>query len=207
MNTCVCGHSKQFHACGSGRCEVIPQGGLRCGCQGFKLPVPDSELPTVEDVQAVYAQTATRKGDWFVTYSGKQFWPLDPQPQDVCVRDIAHHLSLVCRFGGAVRTHYSVAQHSLIVADILPPRLKLRGLLHDATEAYVGDMVRPLKRFMPDYREVENKVWAAIIAVTAEGSKSSTWRSRSASWALPRASMSVEGMTTVKRAGRSSSWA
>ena len=108
--------------------------------------------------------TATRKGDWFVTYSGKQFWPLDPQPQDVCVRDIAHHLSLVCRFGGAVRTHYSVAQHSLIVADILPPRLKLRGLLHDATEAYVGDMVRPLKRFMPDYREVENTVWAAIVA-------------------------------------------
>ncbi|MDE2099462.1 MAG: phosphohydrolase [Patescibacteria group bacterium] len=105
-----------------------------------------------------------RKGDWFVTYSGKQFWPLDPKPEDICIHDIAHHLSLICRFGGAVRQHYSVAQHSLVVADILPRPLKLRGLLHDATEAYVGDMVRPLKRFMDDYRSVESFVWAAIRA-------------------------------------------
>jgi hypothetical protein len=105
-----------------------------------------------------------RRGDYVTTYTCKKFWPLDPQPRDVCVRDIAHHLSLICRFGGAVRTHYSVAQHSLIVADILPPRLKLRGLLHDATEAYIGDMVSPLKRFMPEYREVEGRIWAAIVA-------------------------------------------
>jgi 5'-deoxynucleotidase YfbR-like HD superfamily hydrolase len=109
------------------------------------------------------ADFSNRKGDWFVTYSGKQFWPLDPQAGDICIRDIAHHLSLVCRFGGAVRAHYSVAQHSLMVADILPPSLKLHGLLHDATEAYVGDMVRPLKLFMPEYREVEQRVWSAVV--------------------------------------------
>ena len=104
-----------------------------------------------------------RKGDWFHTYSGKQFYPLDPRVDDICIRDIAHHLSLVCRFGGAVRAHYSVAQHSLMVADILPQHLKLQGLLHDATEAYVGDMVRPLKQSMPEYCKVEKSIWDAIV--------------------------------------------
>lgn len=104
-----------------------------------------------------------RKGDWFLTYTGRQFWPLDPRAEDVCIRDIAHHLSLICRFNGACRAHYSVAQHSVMVADILPPPLKFYGLLHDATEAYVGDMVRPLKRSMPEYQQVENLVWLAIV--------------------------------------------
>lgn len=107
---------------------------------------------------------APRKGDWFLTYTGKQFWPLDPRPEDVCIRDIAHHLSLICRFNGACRTHYSVAQHSVLVADLIPAPLKLHGLLHDATEAYVGDMVRPLKRDMPAFCEVEKRI-AEVIAV------------------------------------------
>ena len=83
-----------------------------------------------------------RKGDWFLTYTGRQFWPLDPRPEDICIRDIAHHLSLCCRFNGACRVHYSVAQHSVMVANILPAPLRFWGLMHDATEAYVGDMVR-----------------------------------------------------------------
>lgn len=105
----------------------------------------------------------TRNGDWFLTYTGRQFWPLDPRPEDICIRDIAHHLSLCCRFNGACRVHYSVAQHSIMVADILPAPLKFYGLMHDATEAYVGDMVRPLKRNLPEYQRVEELVWNAIV--------------------------------------------
>ena len=104
----------------------------------------------------------TRKGDWFQTYLGIQFHPTDPRPEDVNINDIAHHLSLICRFGGAVKQFYSVGQHSLFVADLLPKPLKLQGLMHDATEAYIGDMIRPLKLSMPEFRACEDRVWRAI---------------------------------------------
>lgn len=87
-----------------------------------------------------------RVGDWMQTYTGRQFWPLDPRPADIDIMDIAHHLSLICRFGGASREFYSVAQHSVLVSERCDPADALWGLLHDAAEAYVGDMVRPLKR-------------------------------------------------------------
>lgn len=105
---------------------------------------------------------AQRYGDWMLTYTGRQFWVEDPRPEDVDITDIAHALSMQCRFNGHCRTFYSVAQHSCIVASILPDELKLWGLLHDAAEAYVGDMVRPLKRGMPAFGEAEAKVMAAI---------------------------------------------
>jgi uncharacterized protein len=96
-----------------------------------------------------------RIGDWLQTFTGKQFYPRDPRVEDVDIRDIAHALSLVCRFGGHVKELYSVAQHSVIVSEIVPDHLALEGLLHDAAEAYIGDMVRPLKEAMPAYKEVE----------------------------------------------------
>lgn len=104
----------------------------------------------------------TRYGDWFLTHSGRQFWPLDPHIDDICIEDIAHALSLICRFGGHTREFYSVAQHSVIVCDALPREFKLTGLLHDATEAYVGDMIRPLKIMMPEYRTTEQFLWQHI---------------------------------------------
>lgn len=112
-----------------------------------------------------------RKGDWFQTFSGAQFWPLDPRPEDVRIMDIAHHLARLCRFNGAVREFYSVAQHSVLVSRAVAidgystdRALEIRrwGLLHDASEAYVGDMVRPLKRSMPEYRVIEAGVMATI---------------------------------------------
>lgn len=99
-----------------------------------------------------------RVGSWLQTFTGKQFYPLDPRAEDVDVRDIAHALSLICRFGGHVTKHYSVAQHSVIVSEIVPPHLALEGLLHDAAEAYIGDMVRPLKSAMPEYKAVELRI-------------------------------------------------
>ena len=87
----------------------------------------------------------TRNGDWFLTFRGVQFWPLDPRADEVLLEDIAHALSRVCRYGGHCLDWYSVAQHSIFVADLVPQPLKLHALLHDAEEAYTGDLIRPLK--------------------------------------------------------------
>lgn len=103
-----------------------------------------------------------RKGDWFITYTGRQFWPLDVREEDVYVEDVARALSMVCRFGGHLSDFYSVAQHSVHVSRLVPPELALTGLMHDAQEAYLGDMVRPLKRMMPEYREAERRLWEVI---------------------------------------------
>lgn len=83
---------------------------------------------------------------WIQTYVGKQFWPLAPRAEDLDILDIAHSLSLQCRFNGHCRVFYSVAEHSVRVAGQLPDDLALWGLLHDAAEAYLGDLTRPLKR-------------------------------------------------------------
>jgi len=96
---------------------------------------------------------------WFITSSGKRFYPMNPRPEDVCIEDIAHALSNICRFGGHVKTFYSVAQHSLLVEKIEPG---LPSLMHDATEAYCGDMVRPIKLSMPAFVDMEHGIWRAI---------------------------------------------
>lgn len=103
-----------------------------------------------------------RKGNWFQTYTGRQFWPVDVHVDDIAILDIAHALARVCRFGGHVESFYSVAQHSVHVSQILPDKLKLWGLLHDATEAYLGDMVRPLKQEIPQYKVIENNLMCVI---------------------------------------------
>ena len=103
-----------------------------------------------------------RKGDWMQTYTGRQFWPLDPRPEDVDILDIAHALANVCRFGGHTKAFYSVAQHSVLVSRVVPAGQALAGLLHDATEAYIGDMIRPLKRNLHEYRAAEARLEAAI---------------------------------------------
>ncbi len=92
-------------------------------------------------------QRLTRKS-WVQTFTGKKFTPLDPRPEDVCIEDIAHALSQKVRFTGHTNWLYTVGQHSLYVSSILPPRLKLAGLLHDATEAYLPDIAAPIKGFV-----------------------------------------------------------
>jgi 5'-deoxynucleotidase YfbR-like HD superfamily hydrolase len=99
---------------------------------------------------------------WFLTHTGRQFWPLDCRVDDIDIEDIAHGLSHICRFGGHCRHFYSVAQHSVLVSRAVPLQLRMLGLLHDATESYIGDMVRPLKLQMPEFNAVEEKLWAVI---------------------------------------------
>lgn len=110
------------------------------------------------------ATTAERKGDWGCTYTGRQFWPEDPRPSDIHVLDIAHALSMQCRFGGHCREFYSVAQHSVLVSIACDPAAALWGLLHDASEAYLVDVPRPAKRApgMAGYREMERRAMAAV---------------------------------------------
>lgn len=109
-------------------------------------------------------ETQARRGDWMQTFTGRQFWPLDPRPEEVDILDIAAHLSKICRYNGACDWHYSVAQHSIYVSYQLAPEHALAGLLHDATEAYCCDIHRPLKRGLTGYAEIERDVWLAIAA-------------------------------------------
>ena len=101
-------------------------------------------------------------GKWRSTYTGKQFHFLDPQPDEICIEDIAHALSLTCRFGGACKQFYSVADHSIRVSEIVPEEYKLLALLHDGAEAYLADIVRPMKNSLPGFKEMENVILVAI---------------------------------------------
>ena len=96
------------------------------------------------------------------TYLGNRFDPLSGKIESIHIEDIAHGLAYQCRFNGQTNAFYSVAQHSLLVAEMLPDSLKLAGLLHDAAEAYIGDMVKPLKRFIPEYQNIEKQVTGEI---------------------------------------------
>lgn len=124
---------------------------------------------TIDDNVCGGIQTESNwvRGDWMHTFTGRAFYPLDPRPDDIDERDIAHALSLVCRYGGHVKRFYSVAEHCVHIATYLldttgDAHLALWGLLHDAPEAYVGDMVRPLKRQIPQYQKIENGIMVAI---------------------------------------------
>jgi 5'-deoxynucleotidase YfbR-like HD superfamily hydrolase len=101
---------------------------------------------------------------WIQTYTGHAFPVLAPSPHDIDILDIAHALSNIGRFGGHSKSFLSVAQHSVLVSRHVPEEFALAALLHDAAEAYVGDMVRPLKHSedMAGFRDAEQRVWIAI---------------------------------------------
>jgi len=110
-------------------------------------------------------QEKERYGDWIQTVTGGQFWPLDPRVEDIRIEDIAWSLAKVCRFGGHCLVPYSVGQHCVLGSYVVEsrtedPKLALAFLLHDASEAYLGDVTRPLKH-MPEfafYREAEDRL-------------------------------------------------
>lgn len=97
------------------------------------------------------------------TYTGKKFDPLQPNMEDIDIRDIAHALSLTCRGNGHVKQFFSVGQHCVYCAKEAEARgytkrVILGCLLHDASEAYMSDVPRPFKEMLPEYQQTEEKL-------------------------------------------------
>lgn len=107
-----------------------------------------------------------RNGDWIQTYTGRAFHYADFRPSDFCIEDIAHALSMECRYGGHTAWHYSVAQHSCHIYDALMDEeemVRKQALMHDAPEAYIKDLPRPFKAYVgPEYKAINDDIWRAI---------------------------------------------
>jgi len=99
---------------------------------------------------------------WITTNSGKRFDFTQPFDNTFDIHDIAHALAHINRFTGHTDQPYSVAQHSVYVSNIVPPRYALAGLMHDAAEAYLGDVSAPLKALLPEYKRIEHEVEMAL---------------------------------------------
>lgn len=110
---------------------------------------------------------------YYITHSGRKIYIENFTADDVCLKDIAHHLTKTCRFGGALPlgVHYSVAQHSIQLAAWAransflrkyPLGLQRALLMHDVSEAYLGDMIKPVKNILPDYTALEKKISSII---------------------------------------------
>lgn len=125
----------------------------------------DTTARTAVEAECV-RQPAPRIGDWMQTFTGKAVYPMDLRPDDICIEDIAHALSMLCRYNGHSQRFYSVAEHSVLIARHLRQKhsdaVALEGLLHDATEAYLADVPRPVKPFLQGYKEAEHRAWLAI---------------------------------------------
>lgn len=101
------------------------------------------------------------KNNWILTHSGLKFRPMNPDPKEINIEDIAHALSNLCRFGGHCSCFYSVAEHSVLVSQNIFSTCSgytLTGLLHDASEAYLVDVPKPIKRCLIGYYEIEDKL-------------------------------------------------
>ena len=101
---------------------------------------------------------------WFTLQSGVKFYPFSPTMDMIDIQDIAHGLSMICRWGGHCREFYSVASHSNFVSMLGRNSEEWKwGLLHDAAEAYVGDVIRPIKRSIPHFKTIENNIHRVIL--------------------------------------------
>lgn len=102
---------------------------------------------------------------WILTRHGHKFDPLNPDPRTFDIRDIAHALANICRFTGHTQSFYSVAEHSWRMSFIVPPEHAFTALMHDATEAYLADIARPVKPHLVNYQDIEAGLWLALTKV------------------------------------------
>jgi len=113
------------------------------------------------------APTHAHKPTWFESNSGKRIYPTSPVAENICIEDIAHALSHCCRFAGHCREFYSVAAHSVLVYQLVLEHTECKhtlaaALTHDASEAYIHDITRPLKQQMAWYKKLETR-WESVI--------------------------------------------
>ena len=104
-----------------------------------------------------------RPGHWIQTFTGGRFYILDPREEEVDIFDIAHSLSMQCRYLGHAHNFYSVAQHSVLLATWcrekgMSPESQFEALMHDAHEAYTGDIPKPIKVSIPILQDAEKRV-------------------------------------------------
>lgn len=139
-------------------------------------PAPaDADIPSIAEHTArvgeeITNEPSTRERGWMLTFSGRRFYPLEPKASDVELIDVAHGLAMTCRYGGQCKRYYSVAEHCVLVSEIVEQharnaghhpdevrRLAQLALMHDSAEAYIGDMIRPLKHQpeMSEFRRAE----------------------------------------------------
>lgn len=104
-----------------------------------------------------------QKDTWIQTYTGKAFDFINPIKEAVDIQDIAMGLNNIKRFTGQTNHNYTVAIHSIIVSILVPEEFAIYGLLHDATEAYIGDINSPLKKCLPEYRKIEKNLHKVIM--------------------------------------------
>jgi hypothetical protein len=113
---------------------------------------------------------ASKRGhSWIDTYSGKKIDFMDIRSESICIEDIAIGLANACRFAGQIHRFYSVAEHSVLVSKYVEARMGYHlpgviesALMHDAAEAYIGDVTTPLKNLCPGFKMIENGIEAAI---------------------------------------------
>lgn len=117
------------------------------------------------NMDALGVDVENKRGAFMSVYSGGKFFPLDPKPEEVHIEDISHALSQQNRFNGHLKWPYTVAQHSVLCSKYIvgSDELKLYALLHDAGEAYIGDVIRPVKFYLPMFKEVENKIMDSVL--------------------------------------------
>ncbi len=109
--------------------------------------------------------TYERIPSYITTFSGRHVDPLDLQPEDVSLEDIAHHLAMQCRWSGATKHHYSVAQHAYYCSFLVPEDQAYDALHHDDAETYLQDMAKPLKNHETlgqAYRGAEKRIEKVI---------------------------------------------
>lgn len=139
-------------------------GAIACECPSFEYST--ATPPTCKHIEHWrIRELSSPDATPLHTFTGRQFFPLSPRLADIRIEDIAHALSMQCRFGGHLRSFYSVGQHSVLVSQLCAPEDALHGLLHDASEAYLMDIPRPVKHLpvMAAYRQAETVLQAAIL--------------------------------------------
>lgn len=138
---------------------------------------------------------------WIETFTGRKVFPLAMTPDQVDLFDIAHSLSLTCRYNGHSAFFYSVAEHSVHVARLASPANALWGLLHDAAEAYLPDVASPIKPSIPGFAEMEEQVMRAVA-----GHFGLSWPQPSEVKAIDTAMLLTEAKALLPSQGKSWKW-